>query len=111
MTFMLTIFLDDVKKVCNMTAVHSRLAKNSKSWKTSWKKRVDNGHPQWSLATVAEKPKALSKRSNEHEFGFQSPASSFLTLLFLKKRRRPPGAAGTDFTRALRIPRPVLAGS
>ena len=52
---MLTIFLDDVKKVCNMTAVHSRLAKNSKSWKTSWKKRVDNGHPQWSLATVAER--------------------------------------------------------
>ena len=28
------------------------------------KKRVDNGHPPWSLATVAQKPKALSKRSN-----------------------------------------------
>ena len=38
--------------------------KNRNRRKQVEKKRVDNGHPRWSIATVAQKPKALSKRSN-----------------------------------------------
>ena len=45
--------------------------------KTSRKKKVDNGHPRWSLASVAQKPKALSQRSEPRGWRRWSRAALF----------------------------------